>query len=898
MKNGSVMRRVLIAALVLAVALPSWAAKHMTVAQLAQMLSAESAVHKPDAEIAQKINGVELSERLSEKTLGQLSQPFPAGSKAAVALLLLADRSAFLDPPASEEPTTPAPDAAAQQKMLEAAQRFVLETLPRLPNLLATRTTLSFDDSPQEVTKGGYAQRVGLHLIGSSKAEVSVNNEKGYPLTTVAGQAPAQPQGGLTTWGEFGSALLIILSDSAHGKVTWSHWEETSSGALAVFHYDVPESASHYEIDTPVEALQSNGGSNRWARIGGSGAMTAASTTKMRRAKPAYRGSLWIDPATGTIVRLTLVADLRGNPTFESGAILVDYGSVPIAGRTLICPVRSLALSAAPPSVHATLAGEATEWLNENLFTSYHLFAATTRILTENSGESEPSMKPATVPTAAPVTASAPSEAAAGESAQTQAAPAAQQAAVVPAEAPSAAATKTDAPAASAAPATAGVAGEAKPAVEAAPSNPSVVETAAANQPPPPTVPPPPAPDKDVVLHVNVNELLVPVVVRDKRGAAVGNLTAKDFTVLDQGKPRTVTGFTLVRSTVPVQAVHGDAQHAAADTPVAQAAAQNRFIVFLFDDLHMEPADLVRTQKAAIAAMDTSLGATDYAAVISFAGVNSGFTRDRIALQTAVMKLTVHNSLRHDTHDCPDIDYYSADKILNQHDETEFQIAVAKVMACTNMRAIVPGTSNGSSGLDNPDNAAQRMALSAASHALAMGEQDARASLAAVSAVVHAMAKLPGQRSLILVSPGFLSLSPEMMFFKSSLLDEASASDVIVNALDARGLYAGNVDASQGSNTTISQIVGGTSQDSFNAMQQSENALAELANGTGGKFFHNNNDLEGGLKSLMAPPEYVYMLQVALNDVKPSGTYHRLQVKVDQADLQVQARRGYFAAKR
>ena len=337
----------------------------MTVVQLEQMLGAERAAHKSDIEIARRISDVELSERLTDLALGQLSKQFASGSQPAMALLLLADRSAFLDPPANELPAMPTPDAATQQHLLVAAKRFAVETLPNLPNLLATRITFSFDDSPQEVTKGGYLQRIGLHLIGSSKAEVSVRNEKENPSTrTVA--ASSSEQGGLMTWGEFGSTLLIILSDSSKGKTTWSHWEHTPTGVVAVFHYEVPKTASHYEIDTPVEQMEPNPGSNRWARAGGA---AATIKTAMVRSKPGYQGSLWIDPASGTILRVTLVADLKGNSTIERGAVLVDYGPVPIADRTVICPVRSLALSSAPATVNATLKGAATEWLNENLFT-------------------------------------------------------------------------------------------------------------------------------------------------------------------------------------------------------------------------------------------------------------------------------------------------------------------------------------------------------------------------------------------------------------------------------------------------------------------------------------------------------------------------------------------------
>jgi VWFA-related protein len=159
------------------------------------------------------------------------------------------------------------------------------------------------------------------------------------------------------------------------------------------------------------------------------------------------------------------------------------------------------------------------------------------------------------------------------------------------------------------------------------------------------------------------------------------------------------------------------------------------------------------------------------------------------------------------------------------------------------------------------------------------------------------MSKLQGQRILILLSPGFLSLSPDAMTFKSRIFDQAAAANVVINTLDARGLYVGNPDASQGTNATTSQILGETSSDHQAGMLASENAMSELADGTGGTFFHNSNDLQGGLKSLAAAPEYMYLLTISLKDAKLNGTFHQLQVKVDQHGLEVQARKGYFAPK-
>ena len=85
------------------------------------------------------------------------------------------------------------------------------------------------------------------------------------------------------------------------------------------------------------------------------------------------------------------------------------------------------------------------------------------------------------------------------------------------------------------------------------------------------------------------------------------------------------------------------------------------------------------------------------------------------------------------------------------------------------------------------------------------------------------------------------------------------------------------------------------SQYHSDTMNLSEDVMAELANGTGGTYFHNSNDLEGGFKSLTQAPEYVYLLEFSLEKVKPDGTYHPLKVKVDKDGLKLQARRGYFA---
>jgi VWFA-related protein len=882
------MRQFILLLLSALIVIPAGAAKRSTVAQLEQALNAAVVAHKSDIEIARKISDVELSERLTDIALGRLNKQFASGSRPVMALLLLADRSAFLDPPANELPATPTPDAATQQHLLEAAKRYAVDTLPHLPNLLATRTTFSFDDSPQEVTKGAYLERIGLHLTGSSKAEVSVRNEKENQLTRT-GSASSHAQGGLMTWGEFGPTLLIILSDSGEGKMAWSHWEKTASdGVVAVFHYEVPKTASHYEIDTPVEQYQPNGGSNRWAYTGGKAAMTVSSTTAMVRTKPGYQGSLWVDPATGTILRVTLVADLKGNSTIERGAILVDYGPVTIADKTVICPVRSLALSSAPATINATFAGTATAWLNENLFTDYHMFASTSRILSEQFAESDLSTTPITANARNDQASPADGQKPRPETASTLPVPqqAATPSAQVPSDAPaSTSVAKVETPEQNSASNAADLLREQRPAAALLPAAPTTASSTASQ--PRPSSPTPVTPPSNAEtqysapsIEVNVNRVLVPVVVRNKEGHTVGNLTKENFRAFDNEKERPISGF-FVERRGPGNEQNGADSKSRTSQATSDQALPNRILVFLFDDLHLSYEDIARSTKAASAALAVALGDSDIAAVVSTSGkTNSGLTRDPAKLREALTALRPQGLYRTYASDCPQMDYYQADLIQNKHDNEALQDAIRQVMFNCNPNL--------------PSNLAQRVAEAAASRVLTLGSQDVRATYAATEEFVRRIATMPGQRTMIVISSGFLALEQESRTQESRLINLAAQSNVTISAIDARGLYTASLMASDNTQNRILDVVEDYRRRS---MHFAENSMGELAEGTGGRFIHNSNDLEAGFKTLANAPDTIYVLELSLDSIKMDGSYHRLKVKLNQGGFDVSARHGYFVPK-
>jgi VWFA-related protein len=397
--------------------------------------------------------------------------------------------------------------------------------------------------------------------------------------------------------------------------------------------------------------------------------------------------------------------------------------------------------------------------------------------------------------------------------------------------------------------------------------------------------------DAQATFVSKVNLVPVNVVVRDDKGRAIGNLTKEDFRLTDNGKPQFISRFSVESPATPIvlerETGDPDAPKPVEGAPVSIAT---RFVAYLFDDVHSKWEDLARARDAAMRQIATSLLATDRAAIYTTSGQTMlEFTDDQARIQETLLRLRPHPTAGGATSnfECPMISYYAADLLINRDDPEAWQTFIAETRTCASLDPQLI-----------PDSVPRSMVQSAASRALSSGSHETRISLDVLGKVVRRISAMPGQRSIILASPGFLTLDGHQDV--SDVISKAIRAKVIIGTLDARGLWT-----DPGFSAADPTPVGGpnvlvvNSRYSHFEAQAQEDVLAEIAASTGGTFIHNTNDLAGGFKRLAAAPEFVYVLGFTPTNLKSDGKFHSLKIVLKEPkSLNLQARRGYYAPKR
>ena len=384
----------------------------------------------------------------------------------------------------------------------------------------------------------------------------------------------------------------------------------------------------------------------------------------------------------------------------------------------------------------------------------------------------------------------------------------------------------------------------------------------------PQSAPPSVAPSH-TVIRVSVNLVQVDAAVTDAQGRPITDLQSRDFELLQDGKPQTITNFSyfpaphLVSRAVPVDG------KPAPPAAKLQFKDVHRTIALVVDDLGLTFEGTARVRTLLKKYVDTQLQPGDLVAIMrTGAGVGAlqQFTTDPQLLYAAI-------------------------------DRVRFNLAGGAPLAA--FEPIREHQSNFPTGID----------LTAGRDSRGKVEFDEQrrqiftaGSLGAVRYVVDGLRDLPGRKVLVLFSESaqvFYRGEPSQRVQQAlrDLVDAANRSAVVIYTIDCGGLrYLGPTAADDiGDPQAIVNVSLNRSEQEFDARQ----GLVVLAAETGGLFLRNTNDLDAALRHVIEDSGGYYLIgyrpDAATFDLRTGHTqFHSLKVRVLRPGLHVRSRSGFF----
>lgn len=419
-----------------------------------------------------------------------------------------------------------------------------------------------------------------------------------------------------------------------------------------------------------------------------------------------------------------------------------------------------------------------------------------------------------------------------------------------------------------------------------------------------------PAPQTNPTIQSASQEVLLDVVVRDKKGKSIRDLDAASFHVTDNGEPVAITHFRLVDRS----AEEGGAAKAAGGTPVKlDALKQIRLVTLVFDQL----ATLDGRNLSRQAALDLIKGDPEPNVYYSVFVVDKAmdaiqpFTSNRDLLRKAIQHATAGAFTE-----------YASD---SQHVQAELQRIVAQpagidgqstVGQIGNMTAGASAGPQGAGAAAVASAAAQQhmaqlmLAMMQMNQSIASDAQ--RLSIFGLLGIVREQYRLPGRKTVMYFCEGLI-VPPYLDEPFRTVISAANRANVSIYAVDSRGLLTGRQnraasDALKGAadssgaqaKSTGNEAVSVDQVKSLDGAEDSmrlnqDNALEELSNGTGGFLIANTNDLKKPLRQVDEDISLYYEMSYTPPVMQYDGRFRKLAVKLDRNDVKIQARSGYFA---
>ena len=375
------------------------------------------------------------------------------------------------------------------------------------------------------------------------------------------------------------------------------------------------------------------------------------------------------------------------------------------------------------------------------------------------------------------------------------------------------------------------------------------------------------APD-NFTLSVKVQLVIEAVVVKDKEGKPIQGLTAKDFTVTEDGVPQTVSiceHQNLAEEAKPLPASKSSDEdlklykqltrsQIAPETTGNERYKNRRLLALYFDMSAMAPGDQLRALTAAEQFIRTQMTTVDLVSILRYQGGSVDVLQDFSSDRNRLLSI---------------------------------------------LDTMIVGEGQGSA--ETVDDA------SSADTGAAFGQDDSEFNvfntdrqLSALETAAKMLGQLNEKKSLIYFASGLRLNGVDNQAQLHATVDSAIKAGVSFWPIDARGLVASAPlgDATQGSPGNAGMYSGAASIANTSNFQASQDTLYALAGDTGGKALFDNNDLDHGIVLAQDAISDYYLLGYYATNTAKNGHFRRVKVSLAQnLEAKLNYREGYFADK-
>jgi VWFA-related protein len=406
-----------------------------------------------------------------------------------------------------------------------------------------------------------------------------------------------------------------------------------------------------------------------------------------------------------------------------------------------------------------------------------------------------------------------------------------------------------------------------------------------------------PQKSQDEVIKLKTQLVTMDVMVKNKKGKYITDLKAEDFTLFENGTQQKVEFFE-----PPLAAGIEANQPTSPSAQPKSAPSSNKplnIISLVLDGQTTGLANMKQVREGTLKYIRERITDTDTVAVFGVGNdlqLIQTFTQDKAKLVTAVENA------------------YTVSTQNKNLERSDMNDQIAKLRE----------ELNGSSGAPLPQTPAASAMGSASARAMIaarvleqfiklrsqLSVQQARPILAALAAICEAQRTIPGKKTLVLFSQGFIT-SSILDWQVQGTIDIANRANVAIYVIDSTGLEGGGPQsgalvsagalggvAATGSPESRSKAVGGESlfdNVRHEGLNREQDILYRVSGDTGGEFIKGSNDIGKGLNRIDQDIRARYTLAYYSTDPNFDGNFRKLKIEVRRPDTNVIARSGYYA---